>query len=266
MRPPAFILSGTGSFITRSHLIVHCLLIETNIGLVLVETGFGTQDFIKPSKAVRAFTFLSGTYRDVSATAIHQVARLGYDVKEVQHIVLTHLHLDHAGGILDFPWAKIHIHTLEYETIMNPVAFSGRYYRPEHWAHRPEWVLHSWQGEKWFDFECIRLMEGSSPEILFVPMPGHTPGHCGVAVKTKEGWLLHCGDGYIFRGDIKPEYGRGSRPRWMEPIAQRLFPHVPRLHELAQTHGHEVRLFCAHDAFELSEFQASTGIKDNQAS
>jgi len=265
MRPFAFVLSGTGSFVSRSHLVVHCLLIESNDGLVLVDTGFGTRDFIRPSKPVRTFMFLSGTRRDVRDTAVHQVAKLDYDVRDVRHIVLTHLHLDHAGGLPDFPWAKVHVHALEYETVMRSGAFSGRYHRFEHWAHGPEWVLHSCQGERWFDFECIQVMEGVLPEILFIPMPGHTRGHCGVAVETKEGWLLHCGDGYIFRGEVKPEYGRGSRPGWMEPLARRLFPHVPRLRELARNRGREVRLFCSHDAFELSEFQASTQVAEEQA-
>ncbi|WP_223281445.1 MBL fold metallo-hydrolase [Streptomyces antnestii] len=40
---------------------------------------------------------------DTGETAVRQVAALGYDIEDVRHIVLTHLDLDHAGGLRDFP-------------------------------------------------------------------------------------------------------------------------------------------------------------------
>jgi len=47
----------------------------------------------------------------------------------------------------------------------------------------------------------------------------------------------------------------GSQPRWIEPLARRLFPHVLRLRALAREHGGEVQLFCAHDPVELGRYQ-----------
>jgi glyoxylase-like metal-dependent hydrolase (beta-lactamase superfamily II) len=55
---------------------------------------------------------------DLNETALYQVQRLGYKPEDVKHVVITHMHLDHAGGLADFPHADIHIFELEYEHIM----------------------------------------------------------------------------------------------------------------------------------------------------
>jgi len=45
----------TESLIRRGHLSCHCLLVETNRGLVLVDTGFGLQDVHHPKKRLSRF-------------------------------------------------------------------------------------------------------------------------------------------------------------------------------------------------------------------
>ena len=35
-----------------------------------------------------------------------------------------------------------------------------------------------------------------------VPLPGHTRGHCGVAVRMSEGWLFHCGDAHLHHSEV----------------------------------------------------------------
>ena len=92
MRPFAFVLSDTATLVSRAHLVVHCLLVETNDGLVLVDSGFGCADRTRPSRFERAFMALSNSSRDLAETAAHQVAGLGYALEDVRHIVQTHLH------------------------------------------------------------------------------------------------------------------------------------------------------------------------------
>ena len=85
----------------RLEAIVYCLLVETNQGLLLVDTGFGLQDYSHPTPTMRLFTRLLRVPCDERETAVRQVVRLGYDAEDVRHIVMTHLHLDHAGGLRD---------------------------------------------------------------------------------------------------------------------------------------------------------------------
>lgn len=61
--PYAFVLSGSGGLFSRSRLIVHCLLVETDDGLLLVDSGYGLRDYSAPTPLVRAFTWISGTRR-----------------------------------------------------------------------------------------------------------------------------------------------------------------------------------------------------------
>src|SRR5512140_2113675 len=86
---------------------VTCLLVESSDGLVLVDTGFGTRDYREPGLGMRALLAAMRSPRDVSETAVHQVQGLGFSPESVHHIFMTHLHLDHAGGLPDFPWAQV---------------------------------------------------------------------------------------------------------------------------------------------------------------
>jgi glyoxylase-like metal-dependent hydrolase (beta-lactamase superfamily II) len=226
--------------------LVNCLVLESDDGYILVDTGFGKQDYVAPSPLMRAFTGLLRTPRDLKETAIHQVQELGIDPGDVHHIILTHMHLDHAGGLPDFPWAKVHVHRAELEAAMRRALPLGPFYRPEHWAHNPTWVLYDSVQTKWFDFNAIEVLPGLTPRILLLPMPGHSQGHCGVAVELDDGWLLHCGDAtYPFYHMDDPRQPYGEPPTWL--VRWLLGPFTPKLKTLAQEHGDEVTLLCGHD-------------------
>ena len=212
---------------------VTCMLVETNLGLVLVDTGLGIQDYLQPTKGMNIFLNMMRSTRDLRETAFHQIQRLRYKPEDLQHIIQTHLHLDHAGGLRDFPQAQIHLLKAEYEHIMSPHSWE---YRPEHWAHHPDWLLHESTGEKWYDFDAIRL-EGLEPEIWLVPLTGHTPGHCAVAIKRDQGWVLHGGDAVPF--DVKVD----EVPDWLSRLV--IGPNVPHLREFMKSHP-EVQVVGSH--------------------
>src|SRR3712207_1631196 len=94
-----------------------------------------------------------------------------------------------------------------------------------------------------------------------VPLPGHTWGHAGVAIQRPEGWLLHAGDAYFYRGEMR-EAKRHCTPglrfyqTLMETDRQLRLGNQERLRRLSVEHRQDVRIFCAHDAVELEHCQA----------
>ncbi|MDX1669637.1 MAG: MBL fold metallo-hydrolase, partial [Limnobacter sp.] len=194
------LVNGEGSFFERAEMVCHCLLIETSKGLVLVDTGFGRGDVQNPKHLGRAFLAMMGTTPKREETALEQVKALGFSPSDVQHIVVTHLDLDHAGGLPDFPQAHIHVHKPEYQAAMHPRWNEKARYRPAHFAHGPKWKIHDEQGDDWLGFRGLQAIEGLQDDIVMVPLAGHTRGHCAVAVKDDQGWLVHAGDAYFHHG------------------------------------------------------------------
>lgn len=114
------LVHGTGSWLKAGKLVCHCLLIETSAGLVLVDTGFGTQDIAHPTHLGTAFRLLLRPQLSPESTALAQIKNLGFEPSDVRHIIMTHLDLDHAGGIPDFPNAQVHVYAPEYEAATRP--------------------------------------------------------------------------------------------------------------------------------------------------
>jgi glyoxylase-like metal-dependent hydrolase (beta-lactamase superfamily II) len=241
-------------------LVCHCLLIETDsAGLVLVDTGFGVGDVRRARERLsRFFLFANRPQLHDEHTALRQIEALGLKAADVRHIVLTHLDFDHAGGIEDFPHATVHVLAQELTA-----ATSGRRgfiarnrYRPQQWDDGVVWQRHSFGGERWMGFDCVRDMPGLPPEILMVPLVGHTWGHCGVAIERQGGWLLHAGDAYFHRGELDLERYRcppGLRgyQAMMEVDRRARLLNQRRLRDLV-AQGEAIDVFCAHDPGELA--------------
>ncbi len=257
-------LSGHGSLLERGRLVCHVLLVELDEGLLLVDTGLGVEDVTDPKRRLgRGWVALTQPKLDVAQTAARQIEALGYSPHDVRHVVLTHLDVDHAGGLGDFPEAMVHVMAAEHEAATLPrTAEERQRYRPVQWSHSPAWSLYKPEGEPWFGFECVRDLDGVPPEVLLVPLDGHTRGHAAVAVQTDGGWLLHAGDAYFHHSEMDPDRRRcpplmNLFERLVQVDGERMRENQERLRQLARENRGEVRVFCAHDAVELERLQGA---------
>lgn len=244
-------------------LVCHCLLIETpSSGLVLIDTGYGLKDVDhphrKPARITKAMRAMLNIKLREKETAIRQIEALGFSPSDVRHIVLTHLDFDHAGGLEDFPNAVVHLMDEEFRAATGPRrGFVPRNrYRPSQFNEVANWRRYTSQGESWFGFDTVRDLEGLPPEILMVPLPGHTWGHAGIAVQSDAGWLLHAGDAYFYRGEMRSAKRRctpGLRmyQTMMEVDRRQRLGNQARLRQLSRDRGAGVRIFCAHDPVEF---------------
>ena len=79
----------------------------------------------------------------------------------MRHIVLTHLDFDHAGGLPDFPEAKVHVHAKEKDAALARVTFNQKQrYRSVQFAHGPAWETYEALGEPWKGVPAVRQLEG----------------------------------------------------------------------------------------------------------
>ncbi len=238
------------------HSIVYCLLVETSAGLVLVDTGFGTEDYLNPSRKMRFFLKWMGVPREMKETAISQVQELGFQVDDVKHIIQTHLHIDHAGGLRDFPQAEVHVHEKEFQAIHNPKGLMEFAYLKEHWRLEPHWNRYQETTQDWFGFEAIPILSTPEADFHFIPLHGHTRGHCGVAIGKPGNWLLHCGDaaspyhaGADLHGHDPSTYLLSFIPNGLANSI--MGGHAPKLRKLLADHGDQIQAISAHDIYSL---------------
>jgi glyoxylase-like metal-dependent hydrolase (beta-lactamase superfamily II) len=253
------LLGGQGGPLAEARIVCHCLAIEAAGGLVLVDTGLGTGDNADPSRLGQPFRALLRPRLRREDTARAGLEALGFSVDDVRHVVLTHLDFDHAGGLSDFPQAEVHVFAAEHEAAMRPGLRERSRYVAAHWAHGPRWRTHGAGGEDWRGFESIRILPGADPEVLLIPLIGHSRGHTGVAVRREHGWLLHCGDAYFHHGQVEvpsrcPPLLRAFQELTQADRSARL-RNEGRLRELARRSGGEVELICSHDPAELDRHQ-----------
>ncbi len=229
----------------------HCLLLEDKSGLALVDTGIGLLDVRNPVERLgQQLIDMAGFQFHEHDTAVRRIEQLSLSPSDVRHIILTHADPDHAGGLAVFPHATVHI---AQEELANLSSGNARYI-PNHFSHSPRWETHAPTEREWFGLPARPLDLGFSAEVLLIPLFGHTHGHCGVAIRNKDRWLLHVGDAYYLRAELTDENHPVSTLATLradnDPLRQST---LQKLRRLSLNHADQITLVGYHDITEFTD-------------
>jgi glyoxylase-like metal-dependent hydrolase (beta-lactamase superfamily II) len=169
------------------------VVVRDNGDVVLVDCGWTRAQCARPELGVgRVHAKFLGMVVQRGDAVVDQLAMAGIARGRVKTVVATHLHLDHVGGVNDFPDAEL---------VCSDVELSAARVRPPAKGYRPE------------DIETARLRPvnlGAGPsygfpashdlfgdgEIVLLDAHGHTPGAVAVAIRSRgaERCYVHIGD------------------------------------------------------------------------
>lgn len=138
-----------------------------------------------------------------------QLRAMDIDPRSIKTIVMTHLHLDHAGSIAEFPHAVFVVTNREWESAHAPRRFARGYIRKQY-EHAFDYRLLDYDGDEINSFASFGRSfdlfgDGS---VTLVSTPGHSAGHQSVVLRLGGREALICGDAAYTRRTID----EGTRP------------------------------------------------------
>lgn len=172
-------------------LPIYAWAIEHPEGIILVDTGENSRTMEPGYFPTWHPYFKNAKMRVKPEEEIGpQLKNIGINTSDVKHVIMTHLHTDHAGGLSYFPKSKIIIHKGEYKSALG---FSGLLKGfPNN--RFPSWlspILFEFNNEKFYSFQqSLKLYD----DVIIVPTFGHTGTHISVIVQ-------HDGLNYFLAGD-----------------------------------------------------------------
>lgn len=212
---------------------VYNLLIDHPEATILWDTGSHPDagDGHWPSALYAEFEHFDARERDLD-TALGEV---GYGINDIDCVIQSHLHLDHAGGLYRFEGTQtpvfVHAEELKYAYYSAKTDEGDVAYLSDDFDRELDWRL------------VHRARETHFEDIELIHLPGHTPGLMGLRIDLEnDGTVLFAGDEFYSRENYERRRPLGGGLLWSK---REWFDSLRLIEELQRKHG--ARVFCGHD-------------------
>jgi len=175
-----------------------------------------------------------------------QLEKIGLSCDDIDIVINTHLHFDHAGGQKYFKKAKFYINKYQMDWAMNPGSFQASAYSWSDVLGAPT----EWDRETVDYYKRIRWVYGDCevcPGVKIISTPGHTLGHQSILVESDPPVIM-CGDAVYLEENWEEEWPPGYVYNPQEAIES-----IWRLKMLAQKIG--AKHYVSHDAVAFAKWR-----------
>jgi len=179
---------------TKVEMAFGCFYMEADGKKIMVDTGPSS-----PEHAIKYHKEVGPQIKPDEQSYIQLEKVTGVKPEEIDLILLTHLHWDHAYHLEKFPNAKIYVSKRELEFALNPLP--PFFYSYENWqTGLVPFFIPAIPRMIQIDMAPTKITE----HISMIPTPGHCPGHMAVVVETQKGPYVFAGDAIIGQENMQP--------------------------------------------------------------
>jgi N-acyl homoserine lactone hydrolase len=181
----------------RIEIPIPAFIVEhPSAGLFLIDTGFHASVAVDAKKNMGPILGrLFNTTMGPSDGMPDQIRARGLDPRAVKYVVMTHLHVDHASGVAQFPDATFIVTSREWKAATDEKGLTGGYVKRQ-FDHAFDWRTVDFDGDEVNSFSSfgrtLDLFGDGSVRLAYTP--GHTLGHMSVVLRTKDAEFLVVAD------------------------------------------------------------------------